>query len=495
MPYSATLSVNTLLNKAVRTLNLTSLGQEKRQHSSVNSSNNSLENVEKEPLQINTLQISNDDRQSCIDSEPLSIRDKVLYHNLLTTYQPHLLHYAMKSIGLLPETVLDSLVGYLDGPTAKQYEHVDAHLRLILAVNSKLKTPLQLSEMGELRKRFATDAVAMQTPRVWQQASSSLFDTIKPFTKKNEPSVNWEDKTIANADDGDMLVRCYQKQVNAAGFSFKKKAKRNPDETVMLFFHGGGFCIGDINTHHEFCHAVCERTGWPVVSVDYRLAPEYPAPTGLRDCIAAYAWLADNCYKFGALASRIVLAGDSAGGGLSTMIAQQVITPSAKSWQDLGVDGQKTFEILQRLPQPLAQMPLYPVTDIENDYPSWELYGEGLLLDHADVAVFDAACLENSPLPRQHILTSPMLGDNRHICPTYVVAAELDVLRDEAFAYAKQLEDYGRAVQTYTVYGAPHGFIHFMSVHQGLEQQTNHIIHGFAGFVRDVISTQNLLAA
>ena len=77
MPYSATLSVNTLLNKAVRTLNLTSLGQEKRQHSSVNSSNNSLENVEKEPLQINTLQISTDDRQSCIDSEPLSIRDKV----------------------------------------------------------------------------------------------------------------------------------------------------------------------------------------------------------------------------------------------------------------------------------------------------------------------------------------------------------------------------------------------------------------------------------
>ena len=68
MPYSATLSVNTLLNKAVRTLNLTSLGQEKRQHSSVNSSNNPSENVEKEPLQINTLQISTDDRQSCIDS-------------------------------------------------------------------------------------------------------------------------------------------------------------------------------------------------------------------------------------------------------------------------------------------------------------------------------------------------------------------------------------------------------------------------------------------
>ncbi|WP_296242906.1 MULTISPECIES: alpha/beta hydrolase [unclassified Psychrobacter] len=486
MPHSAALSVNTLLNKAVRTLNLTSLGQ---------GGNDGLFDIslnsrkEEKPLTADT------DVQVRPDAKQLSIKGKGLHRNLMATYQPHLLHYAMKGIGHLPEAVLESLVGYLDGPTAKQYEHIDAHLRLILAVNSKLKTPLQLTKMAELRKRFAIDTVAMQSPKVWQQASSSLFDTIKPFTKKNEPSVNWEDETISNADNGDMLIRCYQKQISAAGFSFKRKAKRNPDKTVMLFFHGGGFCIGDVNTHHEFCHAVCEQTGWPVVSVDYRLAPEHPAPIGLKDCIAAYAWLADNCQKFGTLPSRIVLAGDSAGGGLSTMIAQQVISPTAKAWQNLGADGQKTFETLQRLPPPLAQMPLYPVTDVENDYPSWELYGEGLLLDHADVAVFDAACLQNSPLPRQHVLTSPMLGDNRHVCPTYIVAAELDVLRDEAFAYAKQLEGYGVAVQTYTVYGAPHGFIHLMSVHQGLEQETNHIINGFARFVREVISIQDVLAA
>ena len=88
-----------------------------------------------------------------------------------------------------------------------------------------------------------------------------------------------------------------------------------------------------------------------------------------------------------------------------------------------------------------------------------------------------------------------MLGDNRQICPTYVVAAELDVLRDEAFAYASQLKDYGVVVQTYTVVGAPHGFIHFMSVHEALEQETKHIINGFARFVREVIRTQALLAA
>ena len=458
MPYSNTLSINTLLNKAVRTLNLPTLEQEKPASLGQEKSANAFDEVSNNASNHNKLNNLQTETAASAETKPLPIRDKILHHNLMTTYQPHLLHYAMKGIGCLPEAVLESLVGYLNGPTAKQYEHVDAHLRLILAVNSKLKTPLQLAEMVELRKRFAADAVAMQAPKAWQQASSTLFGSIKPFATKDINSVNWQDKTITNADDGDMTIRCYQKQASASGFSFKKRAKRNPDQTVMLFFHGGGFCIGDVDTHHEFCHAVCEQTGWPVVSVDYRLAPEFPAPTALRDCIAAYGWLAENCQTLGALPSRILLAGDSAGGGLSTMVAQQVISPTAEAWHDLGADGQKTFELLQRLPNPMAQMPLYPVTDIENDYPSWELYGEGLLLDHADVA-------------------------------------ELDVLRDEAFAYAKQLESYGIAVQTYTVYGAPHGFIHFMSVHQRLGEEVNYIIDDFASFVREVISTQALLAA
>lgn len=486
MSNSTILSVNTLLNKAVKSMSFMSLGQEKKpQTADIN------ESVELADIEgLSSPDANNDSNDACS-----SIKDKMLDHHLMSNYQPHLLHYAIKSFGYLPTPVLESLIGYLDGPTSKQYMHVDAHLRLILAVNSKLKTPLQLIEMTELRKRFAADAVAMQAPKVWQQASENLFSNIKPFAKKTESAISWEDKTITNADDDDMVIRCYQKQLLDTGFAFKKAPINNPDETVLLFFHGGGFCIGDLNTHHEFCHAICEQTGWPVVSVDYRLAPEHPAPAAVRDCIAAYAWLAEHCEEFGALPSRIVLAGDSAGGGLSTLIAQQIISPNKNAWLDLGDSGQQTYDLLQRLPHPMAQMPLYPVTDIENDYPSWELYGEGLLLDHADVAVFDAACLENSPLPRQHILTSPMLGDNRYVCPSYVVAAELDVLRDEAFAYADQLKSHGIAVQTHTVLGAPHGFIHFMSVHQRLGQETQHIITGFASFVREIIKTRALLSA
>ena len=470
MSNSKNLSINTLLNKALMTLHLASKENPASRES------------------------SNQDAQTYDSLEKrLSVKEKILAYNPVANYQPHTLHYAMKSLGYLPDSILEGVIGYFKGPNSKQYLHANAHLRLILAVNSYLKTPLELTPMPELRERFTADAVAMQSPRVWQQANNTMLGNIKPFTKKSDSPVSWKDETIANADDGDMTVRCYKGGGKKSGF--RRKRIHNPDETVMLFFHGGGFCIGDVDTHHEFCHAVCEQTGWSVVSVDYRLAPECPAPAALKDCITAYAWLVDHCHTLGALPSRIVLAGDSAGGGLSTLIAQQLTAPSKSAWADLGIDGQKMFSLLEKLPEPLAQMPLYPVTDIETDYPSWELYGEGLLLDHADVAVFDAACLENSPLPRLHILNSPMLGDNSKVCPTYIVAAELDVLRDEAFAYAKQLKGYGVAVETYTVLGAPHGFIHFMSVHQGLGQETNNIILGFSSFVREIISTQSRLAA
>ncbi len=405
-----------------------------------------------------------------------------------TDYQQHALHYVLKGLGYLPDAMLEGLIGYLKGPTSKQYLSANAHMRFIIAVNGRLKTPLHLSKMTELRQRFAADAVAMQDPQVWQQASSRKLINLKRANNNGDTDVNWQDKTIANADNEDMTVRCYQ-----AGKYSKKN--HNPDETVMLFFHGGGFCIGDIDTHHEFCHSVCAQTGWAVVSVDYRLAPEYAAPTALLDAISAYDWLAENSHTLGASPSRIVLAGDSAGGGLSTLLAQQLTNPTEEAWSDLGLAGQQMYKQLRTLPRPLAQMPLYPVTDIETDYPSWELYGEGLLLDHADVAVFDDAFMQNSPLPREHVLISPMIGDNSKVCPTYIVASELDVLRDEAFAYAEQLKVAGIAVKTHTVLGAPHGFMHLMSIHKGLERETRYIIDDFARFVSEIILAESLLVA
>lgn len=481
MSKSIVLSVNGLLNRALMSLKLTSTDQK-----------------------------DSDLIGSCDKKSHHTIKDKIRRYKPLTSYQPHTLHHAMKGLGYLPTPVLEKLIGYLKGPTSSQYPHADAHLRLILAVNQKLKTPLDSTPIPELRERFATDAVAMQAPRVWKQTSENVLShlklnnlkisnlkinnlklsNIKHFTKKGETIVHWEDAIIANADKDDMTIRCYQASVRSNRMGFKQHY-HNPDETVMLFFHGGGFCIGSVDTHHEFCHAVCERTGWSVVSVDYRLAPENSTPTALRDCITAYAWLTEHCHTLNALPSRIVLAGDSAGGGLSGLMAQQLTAPTVNNWLEVGVHGQATFDLLNDLPKPLAQMPIYPVTDIETNYPSWELYGDGLLLDHADVTVFGNACFDNSPLPRQHILNASILGDNRKVCPTYVVAAELDILRDQALAYAKQIQNHDIVVKTQTVLGAPHGFIHLMSVHEGLGRETSAIIDGFARFVHELISRDN----
>ena len=359
----------------------------------------------------------------------------------------HRLHYLFNSLGGLPESIIEQLNHRLGATTAEQYPYADAHLRLIMAINGKLKSPLTVDKLIKLRKTFATDVVSIQSPTVWQQADANVDNDKKV-------GVNWHDKTIANGDGDYMTIRCYQSD------------QQNNDKVVMLFFHGGGYCIGDLDTHHEYCHTVCHQTGWAVVSVDYRLAPEYRAPTALKDCLAAYAWLTEHADSLGALSSRIVLSGDSAG--------------------EQGADHFN--ELINDLAHPLAQLPLYPVTDYGSEHPSWSLYGQGLLLDNAEADAFNTAYIKQSKLPQAHPLVSVMNGDSSNICPSYIVAAELDILRDEALVYAQYLEDEGLEVKTYTVLGAPHGFINLLSVHQGLNQETTHIIDEFKGFVQNLIT-------
>ena len=402
--------------------------------------------------------------------------------------QRHLLHYFLKELGDLPTSVIEQLNHYLKSPTAEQYPHADAHMRLILGLNHKLKPPIKIADLVKLRQEFATEMVAIQSPSVWQQANNG--DTVQ--NKHNINAVRWQDKVIANADGGEMIIRCYQ--ADSSTVQNLEKNYNNHEQIVMLFFHGGGFCLGDVNTEHEFCHAVCAQTGWSIVSVDYRLAPEHPAPTAIRDGLQAYSWLAKHAQTLGASPSRIILTGDSSGGGLAALVAQQVSNATVNQTfdrqnysttpDDFTID---IFEQLQHLPRPLAQLLLYPVTDIGEDYPSWKLYGQGLILDYNDIKVFHAAYLQDSALTQPHALLSPLHGDNSQVCPSYIVAAELDILRDEALVYANQLQEYGIKVQTHTVLGAPHGFIDLMSVHQGVGCETVTIIDNFATFIRQII--------
>lgn len=433
---------------------------------------------------------------------------KALTCQPIALYRDHHLYFVLKAISFLPNSVIERLNRQLNSPTKRAYPNADAKLRLIIGINQKIRQPLDLAHLTEFRRRFDAYVVALQSPAVWQPFS--LIEDLLPFkidfiSQALLGSVRWEDRAINNADQGEMLIRCYHPKPKPNGFKPKRlenvakimnhNSADSNDQPILLYFHGGGFCVGNLDTHHELCYQICKQSGWPVISVDYRLAPEFPAPTALKDCLAAYAWVSQHAHDFGASANRIITAGDSAGGALSALVAQQLSKSQHfdyfdKSAQEQSLEDEdistQIFRKLAGLAPPLAQLAFYPVTDSKIDYPSWTLYGKGLLLDHEDVAVFDAAYIQKSKLLRSDALISPMAGDNSKLCPSFIVTAELDILCDSAVAYADQLRDFGIAVKTRLVKGAPHGFLHLASVHRGLHRETRSIINEFTAFVRSL---------
>jgi acetyl esterase len=205
---------------------------------------------------------------------------------------------------------------------------------------------------------------------------------------------------------------------------------------TIVMFHGGGFVIGDLDTHDVTARTLANGCRAVVVSVDYRLAPEHPFPAAVDDALAAARWVADHLDELGG-DGRLAVAGDSAGGNLSAVVAQ--------SFRDEG--------------RPLAgQLLIYPATDMGGSYPSHVENAEGYFLDAATMAWFlqqyagGAADLADPRL-------SPLHGDLTGLAPAVVVVAELDPLRDDGLAYAAALEAAGVRVEVRTFPGLIHGFV------------------------------------
>ena len=403
-------------------------------------------------------------------AEPQRLKN-VVHHGL------HGLHHATKAIGHLPDSVLERLNTIAGGQSATELPEADAHMRLVLALSNKARQPLTLETLPQLRTLFAAIGVSLQDPKRVQNATKAAVKTatkdntdanVNANTNKSaapqNPPVYYKDQDITGSDKAAIRIRTYQA---TAG---------NPDQVAMLFMHGGGFCIGSISTHHEFCHQVCEQTGWSVVSVEYRLAPKHTAPTALYDSVTAYQWLCATANTLGALPERLVVSGDSAGGCLTTLIAQ------------LSADKASNAAANTTIPKaPIAQLPLYPITDFDNIYPSRQQYGGDMLLNATDMDVFSQAYLNNQDGTSTDPLVSPMHGACEDLCPALIVIAELDLLKDEGLAYAKKLQECGNEVEIYRVKKAPHGFLHFMSVHQGMQQETTQMIEKMRSFVRALV--------
>ncbi|MBA2954303.1 alpha/beta hydrolase fold domain-containing protein [Nocardioides sp. MAH-18] len=209
-----------------------------------------------------------------------------------------------------------------------------------------------------------------------------------------------------------------------------------PLPTVVMF-HGGGFVIGDLDTHDLLARTIARGCDAVVVSVDYRLAPEHPWPAGIEDAIAATRWAASSLPSLGG-SDLVAVAGDSAGGNLAAVAAQTL--------RDDGVAL-------------AGQLLLYPVTDPGGDHPSHAENGTGYFLDLDTMVWFDHQYVGHlAAIDRTDPRLAPYHGDLAGLAPTVLVVAEYDPLRDDGLAYARALEAAGVRVEVRTFPGLIHGF-------------------------------------
>ncbi len=221
-------------------------------------------------------------------------------------------------------------------------------------------------------------------------------------------------------------------------------AKAQPP--LLVFFHGGGFVICDLDTHDEPCRMLCRHAGVQVLSVDYRLAPEHPFPAGARDALAAFRWAVAHAAELGADPRRVAVGGDSAGGNLSAVTAQ-------RSARDGG-------------PAPALQLLIYPVVNLtEARTASGRLFADGFYLTENDREWCNRHYFSGSEVDTTDLRASPALAEDLSgLAPAIVMTAGFDPLRDEGEAYAGALRQAGTRVVVDRAQDLIHGFINMTTV-------------------------------
>jgi acetyl esterase len=230
---------------------------------------------------------------------------------------------------------------------------------------------------------------------------------------------------------------------------------------LLVYYHGGGFTYGDLETHDGVCRILCRHAGAHVLAIDYRLAPEHPFPAAVEDARAALGWAFAHASELGADPARLGVGGDSAGGNLAAVVSQLAAR-----------DGGPALAL---------QLLIYPATDFTRRRRSRELFGEGFLLTNSEMDWFETNYLgperTHAPDPR----ASPLLGEELSgLAPAYVVTAAFDPLRDEGEEYAEALRAAGTPV---TLRRFP-GFIHAFIAGAGVSRTARDALVEIAGATR-----------
>ena len=243
------------------------------------------------------------------------------------------------------------------------------------------------------------------------------------------PVAETRELAIAGPDGGHLPLRLYRAVGTAAGTSLP----------ALVFFHGGGWVVGDLESYDPMCRHLANSAGCAVVAVDYRLAPEHKFPAAVDDCVAATEWVAANGAALGVDAARLAVGGDSAGGNLAAVVSLIARDRGAPSLR--------------------AQLLLYPAVDFAMSHASHQRFAEGHLLTLATMRWFAEAYLRG-PQDAGDWRASPLRADDfSGLPPAYVLTAGYDPLYDEGTAYARRLEENGIAVEHRHIPDQIHGFL------------------------------------
>ena len=240
-----------------------------------------------------------------------------------------------------------------------------------------------------------------------------------------------------------VLETCHETlDVDADGVAarlYRPDPSPEPDRVpgLLMWFHGGGWVLGDLASHDNICHALARRSGHAVLSVAYRLAPEAPFPAGLDDCMLATRWAHAHADELGVDPDRIAVGGDSAGANLAAVVCHAAPVPL-------------TFQLL-----------VYPVVDARMESPSYTANAEGYFLTASSMRWFTDHYLSGGDGSATDPRVSPLLASDEVLAagpPALVITAGFDPLRDEGIAYAERLAGLGVTTSHVHFPGQIHGF-------------------------------------
>jgi acetyl esterase len=315
----------------------------------------------------------------------------------------------LRALPHIPDGVKRLLLGrrsvILDGNT------LDTTLQLLLAAQNAVGNSLMSSD----------DVVAERSRLEILTASFKQHIPVAAVTNLSIPG-----------PAGVIPARHYRADANAGG----------APTTVLVFYHGGGFTLGSIESHDDQCRLICRDGGLQVLSIDYRLAPEHKFPAAVLDAFAAYRWAVDNATVLGAEPNQVAVGGDSAGGTLAAVVSQ------------LARD-----EDVQR---PAFQLLLYPATDYANTTHSRTMFADGFLLTERDMNWFRCNYFDGADVDPSDRRVSPLLADDLSgLPPALVVTSGFDPLRDEGNQYATAMRAAGVIVDHREFGSLVHGFATF----------------------------------